>query len=1025
MSTLRSARRKAVSIASFLCGGDGGRLLVRFFSFSLILFFFFAPSVQASDTIVARIVLNHQEQGDFFVELMEDGDFLIKKSDLVSMGFTVIGGEERELEGEQYLSLKSLRDVEYAFDEDTLTINMEAQPSVLSTKTVDFITTADEDTYRPRGGSAFLNYSLSYFDTDESDTDVLTLNNEVGIKSHGVLFLTETLYTRDSDDDDFVRLFSSFTHDREEGLQRLVVGDFVSRGGVLGSSGNLGGISFSKEYRINPYLIKYPLLDISGFVSRPSEVEVYVNGNRLYTDSFSPGEFELKNLSSFNGAGMAELVIRDPYGREERLRYPFYFATDLLRKGFHEYSYGFGFQRQALGVESNSYQRASFSLFHNYGVNDSLTFGGSVEGAGDYYNAGPQSRFRLGDYGILSLALLGSRDEEMNDWGSAGLASYTYQGRKFNANANFTGFSEEFVTMFGPLPEPVKYIAGAGAGYYTGNLGLFSANYNVQELHDGEDRHIYSISYSKNFLNRATFTARFTGIEDDGSDYIALFGLTYQFNNNIHIVPEVEITENSNTERLEVRNIAPLGEGFRYRAAVARAEEDNITTYAFNPQVQYNARFGTYRGEFLWEDPEGADNRYAYTLTASGGIGYVGGTLGLSRPIQDGFGLVKVGELEDVRVFVNSQDVGTTDSEGKVFVPELSSYTQNQITIGDEDVPIDYLISDVFLTVSPALRSGAVIDFGVQKFQAVTGRIFLEDAGERIPVEYSDLIVLKEGEELVFPTARGGEFYIENIEQGAHRAYVEYDRKKCTFDLVVPQSEETLIDLGDVICRVGPEKVVPEPAPSEEQLPKEEPVPAAAEPAVEAPEPVEEQPVKEPPLPVEEPAGVVEQAPEEGAPGDDDAFYSVLVVESGLSFVQDTEELLVPDVEKGFLLSLYRDYVGYEGTVHFFFDSTDILGEDEDVLIKVFRLLNYNDILRAEIEGHAAEEGTVEYNLELGMRRAFEVKRRLMEFGVPEWKFTRVETYGEGRRVCLTPDHDCRQRNQRATIRLVVGKPEE
>jgi outer membrane usher protein FimD/PapC len=1019
MSTLRSACREAVNITSFPCGGDARRLPARFFSFSLILLLLFVPYVHASDTIVVRIVLNHQEQGDFFVELMEDGDFLIKKSDLVAMGFTDIEGDARELEGVPYVSLKSLRDVEYVFDEDSLTIKIEALPSVLSTKTVDFITTVGEDVYRPRGGSAFLNYSVSFFDSDVSDSEVLTLNNEVGIKSHDVLFLTETLYTRDSDDDDFVRLFSSFTHDREGGLQRLVVGDFVSRGGVLGSSGNLGGISLSKEYRINPYLIKYPLLDISGFVTRPSEVEVYVNGSRLYADSFSPGEFELKNLSSFNGAGMAELVIRDPYGREERLRYPFYFATDLLRKGFHEYSYDFGFQRQDLGVESNSYQRASFSLFHNYGVNDSLTIGGSAEGAGDYYNAGPESRFRVGNYGVLSLALLGSRDEEVNEWGSAGLASYNYQGRKFNANANFTGFSEEFVTMFGPLPEPVKYIAGGGAGYYTGTFGLFSANYSVQELHDGEDRHIYSISYSKNFLNRATFTARFTGIEDDGSDYIALFGLTYQFNNNIHIVPEIEITENSNTERFEVRNIAPLGEGFRYRAAVARAEEDNNTTYAVNPQVQYNARFGTYRGEFLWEDPEGADSRYAYTLTASGGIGYVGGTLGLSRPIQDGFGLVKVGELEDVRVFVNSQDVGTTDSEGKIFVPELSSYTQNQITIGDEDVPIDYLLSDVIVTVAPALRSGAVIDFGVQKFQAVSGRLFLEDEGERIPVEYSDLIVLKEGEEVIFPTARGGEFYIENIEQGTHRAYLEYDRKTCRFDLVIPPSEETLIDVGDVVCRMESEEGVREPAPSEEPLPEEERVPVAAKPPLaEAPESAGE-------TPADEPSEAGERAPQEAAPEEDDAFYSVLVVESGLSFVQDREELLVPDVEKGFLLSLYRSYVGYDGTVHFHFDSTDILGEDEDVLTKVFRLLHYNDILRAEIEGHAAEEGTVEYNLELGMRRALEVKGRLLDFGIPEWRITRVETYGEGRRVCLTLDHDCRQRNQRALIRLVVGNPEK
>jgi outer membrane usher protein len=54
---------------------------------------------------------------------------------------------------------------------------------------------------------------------------------------------------------------SNVTYDRRNEQQRIVVGDFIASSGDLGSSINLGGLSFSKIYAMNPYFIKNPLLD--------------------------------------------------------------------------------------------------------------------------------------------------------------------------------------------------------------------------------------------------------------------------------------------------------------------------------------------------------------------------------------------------------------------------------------------------------------------------------------------------------------------------------------------------------------------------------------------------------------------------------------------------------------------------------------------------------------------------------------------------------------------------------------------
>lgn len=68
------------------------------------------------------------------------------------------------------------------------------------------------------------------------------------------------------------------------------------------------------------------------------------------------------------------------------------------------------------------------------------------------------------------------------------------------------------------------------------------------------------------------------------------------------------------------------------------------------------------------------------------------------------------------------------------------------------------------------------------------------------PVEYRQITMLVDGKPLLFPSARGGEFYLENVPAGSYEASFPYAGKTCVVTLTIPASEAIIVDLGEVVC---------------------------------------------------------------------------------------------------------------------------------------------------------------------------------------------------------------------------------
>ncbi|MBV7378283.1 peptidoglycan-associated lipoprotein Pal [Maritimibacter dapengensis] len=106
--------------------------------------------------------------------------------------------------------------------------------------------------------------------------------------------------------------------------------------------------------------------------------------------------------------------------------------------------------------------------------------------------------------------------------------------------------------------------------------------------------------------------------------------------------------------------------------------------------------------------------------------------------------------------------------------------------------------------------------------------------------------------------------------------------------------------------------------------------------------------------------------------------------------------------------------------VLFAVDQSTLSTEAEAVLTQQATWLGNNPAYSAIIEGHADEQGTREYNVALGARRASAVQGFLIERGVAPNRLKTV-SYGKERPLAICSEESCYAQNRRAVTVLAAG----
>lgn len=749
------------------------------------------PDKGVPEALYASIGINEKAVGTFLVVRYPDGDFAVRADDLANAGIEQPSGQIVTVDGQSYLLLSSLAGASFHFDERRVHIAIEVDPESLRTQTIDARRRGrSTNVIYPRDTSAFFNYALSHDDIEYASD---TFSGEAGLRYGDFLLLSDGFYEHTDSGDRSVRLRTSLTHDNRETLQRTIIGDFTAASGALGSALNMGGISFSKNYRIDPYLIRYPYASYSGIAPTPSRYEVYVNGTRVSSGALDPGPFDITNIQGPLGVSDVQVVVRDAFGRELAYSTPFYFTQAALRRGMDEYSVAVGSQREQFGVVSNEYGSTAANGFYRFGISDTLTLGGRSEAADGIFNLGPNITVLAGRLGLFNSTLSYSNSSEGD--GYAGLFDYAIQTRKFNATVSLLSQSRNYARI-GVDPQFNTRLDARTAF----SFGPFTLSYATTQPYQGVDRTVYGVSATpRTGSPRLSVYTSLRRIEAETSTTEFYVGINYYFRDNYSIAGAARTIGDDYQVTSTIQKGVPTGEGWGFSAQAAQFEDSRGEGHSIRPFVQYNGRYATLVADYqkVKTDSETTENeRYAI----QGSISALGGNVMLSRPITDAFALVQVDGLEGVRVYQSGQYSGSTDKQGRLLVPSLGSYVENQIAVDNRDVPLDFELRRYTMLISPALRGGAVLDFGAKRIRAVAGTLKIRRDGETSPVAYGEVSLVIDDAQVTLPVGHAGEFFIERLETGSHTLSYTGKTGPCSVALEVPESDDAIIELGNVLC---------------------------------------------------------------------------------------------------------------------------------------------------------------------------------------------------------------------------------
>ncbi len=747
-----------------------------------------ATAAAAGVRAVVPITVNMVPKGDVPAWIVGE-DVLLRVRDLSTAGVSGFKGRRESRDAEEWVSLASLApDAVFRLDPESVTLSFTVPPAWLAREVLDLGTPRPAGLVSLSSTSLFANYAVNV-------TDLKTWNafGEAGLSLAGNLFYGAVMR---GDDGSVVRGLTNVTHDDRARLVRWVAGDTFAAAGGLGGSLFLAGLSVSRSFDLDPYFVRYPSFTLAGAATTPSTVDVYVNGNIVKREAIGPGTFQLSNVLLPAGSGTARVVVRDAFGQEREFTSGFYASTAVLVKGLSEFTYNLGFRRDDLSTESWDYGSLSFLGRHRYGFTDALTAELRLEADDRLVSGGPGFAWRL-PVGEIEAYVAGSREGGRN--GGAASLSYRYIGQPVNYGVLATALSPHYAALgLSADQDRPRWNGSAFVGIQIGRLASLTLEYAGTIPRDAPSFQRLSLSTSSSVTRDLSLFLSFARVfqgSTRGSE--AFVGLSLFLGRNTTALASFGRQDGLSTGSIDVQKTLPVGTGFGYHVNGTGGDGPSSASGL----VQYNAPFGRYEAAVARLGGETSS-----TLSASGGIVALGGAVLPTRPVVDSFALIRVPGVPGVHGSASNQDVGTTNANGDLLVPNLIPYYGNRIGITDQDVPLDYEIGSVERTVATPYRGGAVVEFPVKRVTAVTGRVVVVRAGTEAVPSFGELTVTGPGGEAqASPVGGDGAFYLEDLPPGRYPAAVESKESVCRFTLAVPVSPSAFVNLGTVRCTALPE----------------------------------------------------------------------------------------------------------------------------------------------------------------------------------------------------------------------------
>jgi outer membrane usher protein len=163
-------------------------------------------------------------------------------------------------------------------------------------------------------------------------------------------------------------------------------------------------------------------------------------------------------------------------------------------------------------------------------------------------------------------------------------------------------------------------------------------------------------------------------------------------------------------------------------------------------------------------------------MESQGAVSFVDKALFPSNTIFDSFAIVDTSPMAHVHVTQENRDVGSTNSSGRLLVPDMRSFDLNRVAIDPADIPAEASISDVKREFRPQNRSGVVVKFPIKFSHAALLRL-VDEAGIAVPLG-STATLWATG--AVVPVGYDGDAYVEDLAPHNGLTIERPDGRRCT-----------------------------------------------------------------------------------------------------------------------------------------------------------------------------------------------------------------------------------------------------
>jgi outer membrane usher protein len=729
------------------------------------------------------IRLNGAPRGEAVV-LLEGEDAWLLIDDLHRYGVQSFEGTRRRDDGKEWVSLRTLSpQLRYFVDERALALELTVGPALLPADRLDIGYQRPPGTLMGDATNAFVNYAAQV-DLRKQVSGY----GEAGVSSGPALLSSGFAVTPPGVP---VRGMTAFTYDFLSRLEKLVVGDAVISSTGIGSTGVVGGVTWGRDFALDPYLIVAPRPALTAFAPTPSTLEVWVNGTMVRQQPVPAGTLDLTNIPVVTGAGQVRTVLRDAYGREQTFDLRSNFAPALLAPGLTDFGYTAGFVRNQLDAASFSYGRPVLLGRHRVGLDEVVTVGGRAEASLDRFLAGPS--ITMGTlFGQVDLEVVGSVAQGLP--GGAAALGWSWMGRGWSSGLRLRTQTPAFATaILDPWQDrslgdfmafgSISPVARLGLG-----IDLTGARWrDVGDSASATLRADLALGMGLTLLASVTQTV---GGPTPGTS--GMFTLSWSIGDRTTAQASALTSATGPAALAAVARTLPVGSGYGYRVEGEAGAVGSRGSGLF----QYQTGFGRYEAQV---DQYGTDTQGI--VRAAGGIVIAGDRIFATRPVEEAYALLRVG-VPGVTAYLENQEVGVTDDHGDVLVPSLLARYANRVSIRAADIPMEYEVGKVEQLVAPSRRGGMVVRFDVTPIRAVVGRLRIDGDAARAPGG-GELVVVQDGAELRAATTSDGRFFLEGARPGAYAAEVSWRGGTCRARLVVPE-RPGVQDLGDMNCDPSP-----------------------------------------------------------------------------------------------------------------------------------------------------------------------------------------------------------------------------